>query len=71
MNSKRPCPVVDITEKGKFKKDILYLDTLKNFVSTDISTKWGSIIFTEKYPNTHKELFEVVTGILDEVMKRA
>lgn len=31
LNAKLPCPTVNVTEKGKFKKQYFYLDTLGIF----------------------------------------
>jgi hypothetical protein len=50
MNSAKPCPSIEITEKGKFKKDIYYLDSLSDFTKRPIEIRWGSMMFNEKVP---------------------
>lgn len=55
MKSNRPCPAINVTEAGKFKRDFFYLDSLDKFlVPGTYNLKWGTVIFSEKYPNTHR-----------------
>ena len=57
-DSKYPCPTINVTEAGKFKKEFFYLDTLNKFLPKDVpNNKWGSAMFSDKYPSTNKELF--------------
>ena len=58
MKSKHPCPTINVTEPGKFTRTFYYLDTLDKFLQKDVmSNRWGSIIFSDKYPNTHRQLY--------------
>lgn len=68
LNSKYPCPTINVTEPGKFTRNYYYLDTIQEFLPKGInSNRWGSVIFSEKYPNTNKELFESVSLIIEQI----
>ena len=55
LKAKLPCPTVNVTEKGKFKKEYYYLDTLGKFFSkTPFTMKSGSATFIHKYPAANK-----------------
>lgn len=54
LKAKYPCPTVNVTEKGKFKKDYYYLDTLNTFFKKSYCMKWGSIGFIQKSPTANK-----------------
>ena len=55
MKSKFPCPTINVTEPGKYKRKYYYLDTISRFLPEgSLNIKWGSVIFSDKYPNTHK-----------------
>jgi hypothetical protein len=55
MKSKHPCPTINVTEPGKFTRSFYYLNTLDKFLPKNvINSRWGSVIFSEKYPNTHR-----------------
>ncbi len=57
MKSKFPCPTINVTEPGKYKRKYYYLDTINRFLPEgSLNIKWGSVIFSDKYPSTHKEL---------------
>lgn len=43
MSCKGPCPEICITEKGTFKKDVFYLDTLSNFTKREMHIPWGQL----------------------------
>lgn len=68
MKSKSPCPTINVTEPGKYKRKYYYLDTINSFLPEgSLNVKWGSIIFSDKHPNTHKELHETVYLIIDQI----
>jgi HrpA-like RNA helicase len=66
MKSLQPCPAINVTEPGKFRRDYFYLDTLQEFMPT-LDLRWGSVVFSEKYPSTHKELYGTVCLIIDHI----
>jgi hypothetical protein len=55
MKAKHPCPAINVTEPGRYKRNYFYLDTLHKFLREGtVHAKWGSIIFSDKYPSSHK-----------------
>lgn len=70
MRAKWPCPTINVTEPGKYKRKYYYLDTISRFLPEGtLNVKWGSIIFSDKYPSTNKELHETVYLIIEEISK--
>jgi hypothetical protein len=68
MRAKRPCPAINVTEAGRYKRSYFYLDTVQKFLREgSLHSRWGSIIFSDKYPSVNKELHETVFLILDQV----
>lgn len=64
LKSKFPCPTVNVTEKGKYKKEYFYLDTMRNFFQRSHSMKWGSVSFITKSPTTSKEIYQSACELL-------
>lgn len=54
LKAKYPCPTVNVTEKGKYKKEYFYLDTLNKYFQRPYCMKWGSVGFVQKSPSTSK-----------------
>lgn len=55
MKARFPCPVINVTEPGKYTRDFFYLDTVNTFLQGGtLNLKWGSVVFSEKYPSTYK-----------------
>jgi hypothetical protein len=46
MKAKLPCPTINVTEPGKYKRDYYYLDTLNQFLQEGaVHNRWGAVIF--------------------------
>ena len=44
---------------------------MKSFLPKEVSNdKWGSVIFSDKYPSMNKELYESVALTLEEILQR-
>ena len=71
LSAKYPCPTINVTDKVKYKKDYIYLDTLSTFVKRDFNMRWGSVCFSHKYPSIHKELYEGAFVIIEEILESA
>ena len=54
MNARDPCPTINVTEPGKYRRKYYYLDSLGEFLKDDVTKRWGSVIFSDKYPGMHK-----------------
>jgi hypothetical protein len=54
LNSKSPCPTVNVTEKGKFKKTYYYLDNIKDFLKQSHNIRSNCLGFQHKSPTTNK-----------------
>jgi hypothetical protein len=67
LESRFPCPVININQPSNFKKTYFYLDTLDQFIKKEYARKWGSIIWSHKHAHTHKELFETACLILNQI----
>jgi HrpA-like RNA helicase len=57
MRAKHPCPAINVTEPGRYKRSYYYLDSMQKFLREGTAnSRWGGVIFSDKYPCAHKEL---------------
>jgi hypothetical protein len=57
LESRFPCPAININEPSNFNRTYFYIDTLDDFIKREYVKKWGSIHWSYQHPSPYPELY--------------